>query len=535
MTVALVGTIASTTGTQTDFNNLNTGTNLSGDDDTVTAGGGMGDKISNGTDQIVSDNLAGGASGVYDFSSGGADDGAHFIGWANTKTPINATTGITIYVGNSAGHIGRFDALPANFYKGGFVTRVTGFNRDFDTAVTWTTNGNPAQLDDVDRIGFEFVTITSIMGSFNNVQVDQFIIGFGVRVDVGTSGTPNTFETVYVQDEDTSFWGWWFRAAAKGRLYIGPATGTTASWFVDSAFTVKFANELVDTGFYGFQIRGANTTCTWTLANIFAEDASVARWSLILDSAMGDTTGGFSDINGTYVGGDVFTLNANATLTGTTLIDCTSLDLLGAVVDDITVVDANTATNVAFVISDNLAEISNSVFNFSLGHAIEINVAGTYTFTGNTFVGAFGGTPGDNLTPSSGSSDAMILNSSGGLVTINIAGGGTTPSIRNTAVSTTVVNNNISVTFTGMKDDTQVRVELNSTGAFIDGIEDVTAGSVDNRTFAWSASAGTVVNYILHNFDNTGPDYESIRVIAFTVPVADTSIPIQQRIDRNSV
>ena len=396
MTVSLVGTIVSTTGIQGDFNNLNSGTNLSGDDDTVTSGGGMGDKISNQTDQIVSDNLSGGVSGVYDFSVGGADEGAHFIGWANTKTPIDQTTGITIYVGNVGGDIGRYDSLPANFYVNGFVTRVTGFTRDFDTAVTWTTNGNPAQLDDVDRIGFEFVCTTVIMGSFNNCQVDQFIIGFGVRIDVGTVGTPNTFEDVYAADEDTNFWGWWFRAATKGRLYIGPVTGTTASWFVDTAFSIKFANETVDVGFYGFQIRGANTTCTWTLANIFAEDPTVARWSLILDSAMGDTTGGFTDNSGTWIGVDVITLNANAALIGTTIINANVLNLIGATMDGCSVVDAQTADGVAFVLTSDLADISDSEFSFSDGHAIQIDTTGSYTFPGNTF-DSYGGATGTNL------------------------------------------------------------------------------------------------------------------------------------------
>ena len=92
MTISLVGTVVSNADTAGDFTTRNGGVNISGDDDFVQGTGAVGDKMSNTTELIVSDNLAGGAAGVYDFSVGGANEGAHFIGWINTKTPIDATS-----------------------------------------------------------------------------------------------------------------------------------------------------------------------------------------------------------------------------------------------------------------------------------------------------------------------------------------------------------------------------------------------------------------------------------------------------------
>ena len=42
-----------------------------------------------------------------------------------------------------------------------------------------------------------------------------------------------------------------------------------------------------------------------------------------------------------------------------------------------------------------------------------------------------------------------------------------------------------------------------------------------------------VVDYFLHNFQPGVVIYEEISVIGFTVPNVDTTIDIQQRIDRN--
>ena len=533
MTIALFGTVVSSCDTAGDFSNNNSGANINAtDDDFVEGTGAIGDKMSNTTELLVSDALTFTTSTVFDFSSAGAttDEGAHFIGWVNLKTPFDVTDGMAVMFRNAAGHQGTWNVMPSYFYKGGFTTRVINPSKDFDTATTWSLTGNPAQLDDVTEMGFQVHTVSSIMGSFNNVQCDQFTVGFGVRADVGTLGTPNTYQDVIDEDQDTSFWGWHSSIGAKGGLYIGPATGSVASWFVDSPI-IKFLDEDVAAGFYQINIRGANTTCDWSLANISAQSPAVARWSLTLDSALGDTTGGFTDASGVWSGADVITLDDSATLTGTTIIDSNSLLLLGGTLDSVTVLEPNVVASAAFIVATTLADISDCTFNQNTGdtgHAIEIDTAGTYTFAGNSFPGYSTTGAGSNLTPSSGATNAMILNSSGGLVTINVSGGGQTPVIRNTAVSTTQVNNNITVTFDGLKENTEVRVYDASSGVELDGIEDATAGSVDNRNFPASVAGSTLVDYVIVSIE-----YENIRVDDFTWPASDATLPIQQRFDRN--
>ena len=426
---------------------------ISGDDDFVQGTGALGLKVSSGTQEIYTTSL--GATAPYNYSSGGGEDGQHIIMWFNTKTPIAATGGLGIVVGNGTSR-GIWHTDPIGFYKGGFITKVINTARDFNTisAGTWTTTGNPAQLTNITQMGGYFQTITSIMGSFNNVQLDQFTTGTGVRADAGTVGTPNTFETVRAADEDTNYWGWWSSTQGvvigKGKLEIGPSSGTATSVFNDSAFTVIFAQELVASGFYeiltsGF---GTNTDVTWTLGSISAANPSIARWSLTVDSS----TNSFNDTNSVFTGSDIITMSANTTFTGTTIINGQSLIQNSGTLDGVTVLSANTADGVAYITANNIGLISDCTFDFSDGHAIELTSAHAaspteYTFSGNTFTGSWGGTPGTNNTPNSGSTDAMIYNNSGKALIINITNG-TNVTVRNGAGATTTINNNVSNTIT---------------------------------------------------------------------------------------
>jgi len=446
MTVSLIGEVVNSCDAVTGFS---TG-NISGDDDFVEGTGAIGVKASNTTVDMFTTSL--GAGAPYDFSSTGPEAGYHIILWFNTKTPVNATTGLGVYVGDSgAADFGIWDVIGTSFYKGGFTTRVIDTAADFDTATGFTTTGNPAQLTNINEMGGRFVTITSIMGSFNNVQLDQITIGEGLRVDAGTVGTPNTFETVRAADEDTNFWGWWSSSngavIGKGKLYIGPATGTATSVFNDSAFSVIFADERVASDFYEINIRGDNTDVDWTLANI--SNAGTPRWGLTVDTV---STPAFTDTNGVWTGGGALVLNATSSLSGTTLIDCTSLDITaGATMTNCSVISANTADGVAFVTTEDLDDITNTSFEFSDGHAIEYAPVGAGPFTetldGNSFTGY--GAIGTNdaalyINPSSSTAD----------ITINVQNGAT-PSYRLAAgyTGTFAINQTVTAKVTAQESD----------------------------------------------------------------------------------
>lgn len=255
----------------------------------------------------------------------------------------------------------------------------------------------------------------------------------------------------------------------------------------------------------------------------------------------------YVSLRSTYLFGSTITLNALCTSTNDSFVECVTIVPGGITLtnptfsncDAITLTatnDAlsggtinkhNTAVNVAFILTNSLAKISNTTFDNTAGagHAIEINTIGTYTFTGNTFTG-YGADE---------SSSAAIYNNSGGLVTINVGGGGGTPTIRNGTGASTTVNATTTVTFAKIKDNTECRVYNKATGVEIAGIENATAGTTDNRTFAWSAAVGLEVSYMLHNFSDTGPDYQNVTVISYIVPASATTIDIAQAVDRNSV
>ena len=86
----------------------------------------------------------------------------------------------------------------------------------------------------------------------------------------------------------------------------------------------------------------------------------------------------------------------------------------------------------------------------------------------------------------------------------------------------------MTVTFDKMKDNTEVRVFNAGTTTEVAGIENATAGSQDDRSFAFTQPAATSLDYRLIN-----KTHEIVSVRAFTMPSADATIDIQQRVDRN--
>ena len=245
--------------------------------------------------------------------------------------------------------------------------------------------------------------------------------------------------------------------------------------------------------------------------------------------------GTFTINGGTYENYRYWNLAPEVTVNDAFVIGISQIRQFDAVFDSVKFVDPVLLPldeNYALIDNANPDKISNCVFNFpgansNDGHALRITVPGTYTFTGNTFPGNWGAT---------GSNTAMIVNDSGGLVTLNITGGGDTPTYKNVTNSpenVTVINNNVNVTITNLQVFTEVRVYLaedfnspiNTTE--LAGIEDVASPT----EFTFSASAGTVVDIVIHNIDYKLPPNNRIK--NFTVPTTDSSFPVQQILDTN--
>lgn len=144
--------------------------------------------------------------------------------------------------------------------------------------------------------------------------------------------------------------------------------------------------------------------------------------------------------------------------------------------------------------------------------AISLTTTGTYAFASTTFSG--------NL--------VELRDDSSGATTVNITSGASPTLLEEVDDAVTTINNNISVTLTGLKDNTEVRVYTTGTTTELAGIEDAIDGTTDNRSFTFALASGTNVDIRIHKVT-----YEPVSLINFDIPTVDASIPISQRFDRN--
>jgi hypothetical protein len=456
MAATLIGQVVNTCDSITGFN----AGNISSDDENAQGTGSIGTKVSNSVQEFYTTALTG---GPYNFSSGGAHFGYHIIMWFSSKSKLDAASGYRIVVGSGTNRA-QWDVPPVTSElkrNGAFVSRVVDTARSFDRVVSGTSwnilpFSNPAQLSNVDTLGGALQTTVSIMGNFNNVQIDQMTIGMGIRLSGGTVGTPDTFETARAADEDSGIWGWSQATVLKGGIYIGPATGSAASVFTSVNERRVFSAGYVGAGFYRIEGRGAGTDVTLTNCSIRADNPAVARW----DYTVGSTTKTWNDTGSTYAGIRNMTLSSVAVLSGVSISDTTNIVHNGATLTNLNVRGSKITTA-----TPNL--ITSSVFQFvsGTGHAIEITTPGTYTFSANSFTGYGAG----------GTTTAAIYNNSGGLVTLNITNGGSTPTVRNgTGASTNIVNTKV-FTVTNIIEGTEVRIFRTSDSVELAGAEIVGA------------------------------------------------------------
>lgn len=453
-----------------------------------------------------------------------------------------ANGGVTIRVtGATATDWAEFNIAGSDDYPPAFDGGWVQFVVDIDELLAnpSATNGTPPTVGNIQRFGITFITATVMPRMADNCWVGGFF-----RLPANTPAI-----IVEGRDGGTTDWNLASMAAVAGvqlSAVLKPGPGgsyvcrgpiqfgindTTTHGFSETNKTLLWdSQQVMLDGFYGlsalgnsggttrvnFGIKsGTGNAATGAQGGSIQAESTAARWFMDFDDPNIDDIGFWGC---SLIHGEDFQLDdAAVDIASTLFIDCNSATVSGAKLVRCSVIDPNTADGVAFMITDDMADIAFSSFEFSDGHAIEINSATptTQTNVGNLFSG---------FTNTVNSTDAAILNSAAGALTISSSDGSDlqTNSYRNTGGGSVTVQNNVSVTFDGLQTNTEVRIYTAGTSTELDGIEN------SGTSFTSSLAAATSVDYVLHS-----EIYEYIRVEGFTWPSSTTTIPIQQKIDRN--
>ena len=347
--------------------------------------------------------------------------------------------------------ISSFLTLPINPNIAGFRDRTTG---------------SPV-LTAIDYYGLEYDQTGSSKSPNNGL--DAIDLAIGLTLVGGDGADPDgvfqdfsdfDYNTItnrfgYVRELDGIYFMY-------GTLKIGSATATV---FNDSGQTLTFPEGLFAPGWSNITIDLQNASTDVDFSSVtFLGQGTVATSDTRPVMIATGTSGDFLLSSCVFDNFADFTLTSACELNGCLITNQGTIDLSGATLNGCTFSDHATASGVSMITASTLANIQNCSFDNTggVGHAIEIDTAGTYTFTGNSFTG-YG---------ADGTNNAALYNNSGGLVTVNLidSGGGLT--VRNGVGASTVINNAVDVLISGVSEGTSVQLIANET------VGTITAGDV---------------------------------------------------------
>lgn len=401
------------------------------------------------------------------------------------------------------------------------------------TGLTTVRSGTFASLNlaAITEVGCDFTTLSKALGGGYNVAVDIIRYGNnGLRITNGTSADTGNFQEIVFEDRSTAT----LKAhglirelatgvyGLQGPLTFGDSGVATDSYFEDSGVVLAFENRNIGNDKYYMRVEGnsgANNSFSLNSSTIFTAKPFVTC------SFSGGNVDSLS-LNGNSfldLGNDITFSNApDAT---NHFVNNNVFNGCGTIFPNSVEFQRNTISNSTKAIAMELGSIGTtkmSDLNFEssgVGHAILITDTGTITFD-NFIFSNYG---------ASDTTDAAVYNNSGGAVTINITNGGDTPTIRNgTGASTTVVNA-ITLSLTNLIEDSEVRIYETGTINEIAGQESVTGGTFQ---YTYNYTPGTFVDIVIfkETYLFNEPDG---RIKNFELPNSNSSIPINQRFDRN--
>jgi len=464
-------------------------------------------------------------------------DGAILI-WGFWASPASLATyangGIRTIVGNTLGDFYAFKASGSDFEPnpfGGWYNYAV----DPNTATADTTVGTPD--DTWSHVGIAINATAQSRG--NPFAVDSIRVGrCTMEVTEGQAGDYGTFIGMASFDDSSGQRFGVFQSVIGGYRWQGlmslGLTGTLVD-FRDSNANIVVANTpSVAAGFNKIEIHNTSSNVEWTSINInaygvndiIAATNSRGNFEVVDNATLLFNTCSFTDM-GTFIFNDG--TNSNV-INGTTFRRCDKLTTGGATIDGC-IIDSSFNATIAVTTASpsDAAKISNTEFiSTGTGNGLEITgTAANITLSGLDFTG---------YSPTVDADKAIYVNIATGSMTINISGGSgvTASSHVRTAGAIVTVSADVTVTFTGMKDNTEVRIYKTSDDSAIAGIEEATAGTTNDRSFSWSAPATTDTYYVIHHWSGTEPFYKTIRKEGYIVPSTDTSVGINQLINRNA-
>jgi hypothetical protein len=305
---------------------------------------------------------------------------------------------------------------------------------------------------------------------------------------------------------------------ATGAIQFG--TGATAHHFEMDGQVLAFIEKNVAAGLYELSGVGSGTNIN-IVSSVLRSTGTGANTRFAID---------FSDTN---LASCVFTDNlvvrastiafaSGVDARRNTFDDCGQITPGGADIRDCSVLNYEGTTDTSAIVYNETADPSGEFDGMSVTkgtaatHAIEFGLSSPTSITLNGL--SFSG-----YNASNGQNDSTLYFArTSGTVTVNLSGVSGNVSYK-TAGATISLVNSTTLTLTGLKNPTEVRVFSAGTTTEIAGQEDVTTG-----TFSTGIDAATYPNV---DIAIIALGYQNIRLLNISV-ASDQSIPIQQQLDR---
>lgn len=282
-------------------------------------------------------------------------------------------------------------------------------------------------------VGYGSLHLSKANGAIDNAWMDRFSFivngNAALTVNGGTVGTPETFADV-ASDDITNGWGLIANPQGSQFNIFGTTefgdSGASDSFFSESDSQITLNGIGIGVGNFNFQtIANATGTNLFELNNcVVVNLGAIANWDF--SDANIDTLG-IDSTQWVDCGTFVFPVSGGTDrhCNDSTFVNCGQVNPSTMTFLRNTFIGSRDA-NGAILRNGDLADTTFT--SDGTGHAVEITSTGTYDYDGNSFTGYGADT----------TTDAVVFNDSGGLVTINV-NSGDTPTFRNGAGSSTVI------------------------------------------------------------------------------------------------